>query len=517
MPDTFAGARNAINPIMHDVSLITEKITEPEHISEFNLNSSALPIDNVEEIVNKVSPCENPTNTDYNRVMVTNFPKVDTVVKLNANIGLSETFVESKKRFKVPMRGREIKNDDNNNQLNTYIIRNALEHYKITDTQHEELFKCMKNEFLKYYKPTEIDLDDLISVCFAEQIDKINVKGEKDQAQIFDPTDFLHSHEIKVFLKSQIKADHSANSWFKTDANGNYKAGQGISAQPKSVNLLVGALVRALSAIMSRSFHKFIPCYGKHPTRLRQQLESMLNDEEEFNVYSFDITQFDTLHGKWSTDFMHFLFSHIGIDSWLIDLMDDLNDVWKLKSDVVQMMVKGHLQSGRSDTLDKNSLSALFLTLANTEIYGLKTILYQGDDVTIIAKRVDLTPMSFLNTSFKLEQGIVGPAVGYLVANTLTIDLIQMTIKLCNRNYGKTTNTFFEISEYQNAIKDRLTLVSNNQLIYICLVYNSLYYDITMEEAEVLYTFCNNFAHLPPKEINTHLNTFMTHNFVINN
>jgi len=518
-PAHYLGARSAHNPIMFDVQLNVTRIEEEEQEFEYLPSRPFLDLTYIESIINTVAPCTVPENFQFHRALLTDLPRPDSKIKLHEP--LDEAYFditsEKRKRFPVPMRGREIKESDPNNRLNTYIIRNAINHYRFNSEEHLELFRAMQREFNKYFNPPQYDLEELLSISYAEQIDKINIKGEANQTQIADFNNRVQSHDIKVFIKTQIKADASEDSWFKLDKRGNYKAGQGISAQPKSINLLVGALVRALSTIISKSFQKFIPCYGKHPSILRKTIEQMTAGHQDCKVYSFDITQFDTLHGDWSTQFMHFVFEQCGIQSWLVGLMDDLNDLWMLKTSLISMLVKGHLQSGRADTLDKNSICALFLTLANVEITDLVAILYQGDDVTIIARHCRLTNFLFLDGAFKLESNLVGPAVGYLVADTLTIDLVQMVIKLTNRNYSATNNEEVELKQYQDAIKDRLSLLHNERRKIDCLAYNSIYHKISYQCSEALLDFVLTFSRLNIIDIEMYMCIFETHNLIVHN
>lgn len=138
----------------------------------------------------------------------------------------------------------------------------------------------------------------------------------------------------------------------------------------------------------------------------------------------------------------------------------------------------------------------LFLTLSFVNITDLKCVLYQGDDVTIIAKDVVFAPIPEIAKYFKLESAQVGTAVGFLVHNSLSVDLVQMAIKIMNRSYpsGNKLQLPEKLAEYQVAVRDRLSLIKNYDEYIRMIEYNSLHYSISTAQSEILADFCFSFA-----------------------
>jgi len=221
---------------------------------------------------------------------------------------------------------------------------------------------------------------------------------------------------------------------------------------------------------------------------------------EHSTVYSMDISENDKIHDHWSSAFMTKLYDYFGLNKIVNEILDSLNDRWQFNSGVFKAEVVGCLQSGRADTLCKNSFCDLFMTLASVCSKGVDYILFQGDDVTIIAQSVTILEDSPFYKHLKLETNVVGSAVGFLVRETLTLDIYNVALKILNRNYYNEEN-LNKIKDYQIAIQDRLSLINTLSDYEDFCTYNAIFHGIDIPDVEYIFQQCYNFATSQVEEV----------------
>jgi hypothetical protein len=386
--------------------------------------------------------------------------------------------------------------------LRSLILRGAVEQPTI-DKHKNMISEAMINALTTYVpKPHKVTVEEYM-LCVGEQMRKVSAKNDLDQSITYDPNVFEDSKKIKCFLKTQCKADLATDSYLRYKDH-DFKAGQGISAQPKSINLIVGGFVRALEKAIMASFPKYMRmCTGVSTKELRDHTAHILKqhkDKPRMGL-ALDISQFDTIHGAWSRQFMHFVFDYFGIDKTIYKIMDELNLEWTLDARYVKLQVFERMQSGRADTLLKNTMVALFMNMAFMEVTDPHLILAQGDDVTVIATKIKSKVPDYLSKYLKPEYNLIPPCVGFLLGNELTLDLGRLGTKLGNRNFYAVDpmEQDKKITEYQQAIKDLLALVDTTERRTHCIACNARYYGVNFTVVEAAFEYIYKFANVEPE------------------
>jgi len=462
----------------------------------------------VEEIMNKVAPSDYPEDNIYWGVHNHRMPSLVNKVCLKEDIDRRNfvcSVVETPVR-KLPgkLRGRPCITGDTNVELQTFVQRNATPGAEFTAAEEEYLARSCIATFERIFTNIhQVDLDDIV-MATAEQCDKIHDKGDGVQAKVFDPDVYADSDCIRCFMKAQTKQDLNENSYLRwSESKGEFKAGQGISAQDKSINLLFGPLVRAVEAKFIASLPAaYQNCFGISNEDLKVIVTKALGGKAELPEFlQTDISQFDTVHGNWSKVVMEHVFNRFGIHDALIKIADKYNTNWVLSHDIVNIWVHERLQSGRADTLFKNSTVALLLVMANTTYDELDLVMFQGDDVTIAGKNIVLSTPPFLAPYVKAFTSNVGSVVGYTIGKTLYPDVCAMVAKLTNRNFWCPTRhmELIGLEQYSRSVYDRLRLVKEEEYFDFIQV-NAALYQLSDHEVEYLYAHLCRFATNTPEE-----------------
>jgi hypothetical protein len=400
------------------------------------------------------------------------------------------------------LRGKPVYAADDNQKLHTLITRGATIDAEL-DKHIDDIVGRMMNAYHKHIRKQVIVTEDDLMIGIAEQMDRINAKGDPDQGATYDPHLIANSRAISCFIKQQVKADLKEHSWLRMK-DGQFKAGHGLSAQPKAINLLVGGITRATEKAFMASLPDYMTlCYGLSVEELKAKTIAMLRDVDERTCLALDITQFDTIHARWSRVFMDFLFKQHGVDSCIQKLMDEINIDWVLDAGAIKLQVHERMQSGRADTLFKNTAVALFMNLAYLNIKGPKLIMAQGDDVTIIANSIKSDVADYMKPYLKPDTNPIPECVGYLLGNYLTLDLGKMACKLVNRNFyhQDTKSKDSKITEYQQAIKDRLSLIRTSYDKRHCALANAKHYGVSVYKAESVINYLYHFATCEPEDL----------------
>lgn len=332
--------------------------------------------------------------------------------------------------------------------------------------------------------------DEEFANAQAAQIDRIAAKKESQEGVFGDG--YENTEKISFFLKQQTKSDLKANSWLRGGDDGytyNLKAGQGVSAQPKAINHIVGAWVTAAERKITEALDpRIILGYGRSPAHLRKKLKRMmLHNKIADEVLCCDISEQDTSKGEWTNWYMRRLYRACGVPEKIIDLIECANINWRLDGNGVRLKVKHKYQSGRSDTLFANTMMNLGLIFSSVDIVNLKIALFQGDDSYVRAGRVRLVNEC---PNLKIERGPFGDFIGFLIGeDDIFLDLPRFAVKLMNRTFASDQ----EINEYRVAVYDWLRVFQDAQQLYLGLKLNAAKYDTSEEDMAVLFDFLRQF------------------------
>ncbi|APG77817.1 RdRp [Wenling hepe-like virus 4] len=433
-----------------------------------------------EEVMNKISPTLNQ-HEQFHGVHVQDFGPMQAKIKQPDEIMLdSERTV---KRLGAPLRGRPTFHSDFNQTLHC-----AQTRYCSAPDKKQITAKEMFQSFYDNLEEVHCVTDDDIALAFAEQVVKIREKGEFVQSEMFDMDDYQNSTQIKFFLKQQVKADLKEESWLRYNKD-TTKAGQGISAQPKIVNILCGAYVRALEKNVKKSLKKGnLFGYGQSPSELAVLIRKFKNPSH--CGFECDVSEMDRQRDRVTDKYMDQIYELFDVPNKVVKFMSCLNDKWILDTKGLKVLVKQHFQSGRADTLLSNTLVSMGWFLTCFKVKDFSLALWQGDDVAIFAKKIVQSKKApFL----KVTRCPLPTFVGYIVVDGLTLDTPRAVCKLLNRTF----NSDKDLEEYRLAVGEWLSILSDSDDYYKNALYVAKCYErfgVTEEDCNVLLSLLCDFA-----------------------
>jgi hypothetical protein len=432
----------------------------------------------IEEIMSKISPSSLPFSSEIYYVQHRNMPMPDKPM----TIDLSKIEVPKDldvKRICGSLRGRPNHSRNSLQSIYTMISRYGLNKKRPIDVRNfsEDLFVAWKRfTGIGYNALTP----KLLQRAVLEQARCIAEKKENQDAMVEDDVG-----KIKFFLKTQTKADLKEDSWIRMKPDGTTKGGQGISAQPKSINHIFGPYVRAIEMVLREKMNnKIFLGYGKNHHVLSQEISERIksgmpvflfqgDDVAFFNGYGgfeLDISEQDRMRGHWSDLFMRRVYDLFGVPKNLVMLVEKHNVRWKLQGKEASLIVDECFQSGRADTLLSN-------TLVSMALFALHFKFVQGK-ICEVRHHEDL----------KVDRCVFPSFVGHIVTpEGLIIDVPRMVAKLVNRNL----NDCYE--EYRLAVMDwctKITEVNYHQTVHA----NALKYGLTDIDVENLIGFLYSFV-----------------------
>lgn len=390
------------------------------------------------------------------------------------------------------LRGRECRANDYSQTLQTmlgrYSKRVALLRGREAEEAGQKLFEGLRKVLVKPVRCIQLDLLDNAR---ASQIARIADKKE-DQCEGVFGTAHHNTTKISFFLKQQIKSDLKPNSHLRGDDGGgfyNLKPGQGISAQPKTINHIVGAYVSAAERVVRDSLDpRVLLGYGYSKPHFRELVrDRMRMNQRGDQVVCCDISEQDTSKGPWTNHFMRLLYRLCGVPDQIIDLIECANIDWEIDAREAKLKVKHKYQSGRADTLFANTMMNIGLIMSNTDIVDLRLALFQGDDSYVRAASVSFVDQ---HENLKVATGPIGDFVGYVVGERdIYLDLPRFCVKLLNRAFL----TDAEVSEYRHAVYDWLSIYLDDQQMHEGFVINAALYNTQPERIALLFAFMRSF------------------------
>ncbi|APG77808.1 RdRp [Wenling crustacean virus 1] len=464
-------------------------VHEPRDDPLFPLDFPEPMASQVEECMQKIAPTSaDPTTskgpTDIHAVRA-NHGRVDIVEKGNHDpIGHEGT--DSYHTIDMSLRGRPVVNRSAGQRLNTIVERYSTKP-ALSRRQEATMKELCRDHIHSVYEPFKISVEE-VGETLAEQLDRIHAKDDRDNMVDLDPAFKQSFDKIKCFIKQQTKADLKPNS-FLSIKEGYIKGGQGISAQSKAVNLVTGAFVRAFEKKLVHNLnHRYVYCPGLSPKELSHELEK--KGKYWSTGLEADISQFDSLRGRWADQLMREMYRSAGIDVIGTRLMQAFNEHWVFDAGNITASIRDHFQSGRCDTLLSNTLICMLMIRACYNIQGLRLAAHQGDDSLILARRIRWVGPAFLKPFIKSEFSMTPSIVGFIFYDRLYINFPRMVAKLGNRTFSDLA----QLKAYQEAVLDWLKPVYTTQLFHANSVVVSHKYNISVEESHMLGIFLARFA-----------------------
>jgi hypothetical protein len=201
--------------------------------------------------------------------------------------------------------------------------------------------------------------------------------------------DDAYNDRVAFHLKQQTKPI------IKNSSDANDKAGQGVSAWSKMINIFMSGWIRTMNYKIKEIIKdNYILAYDKSDAIISNEFakysEYTMNDE--YMELNTDFTEFDSSHNMRSIAMERVLMSMMGIHKKVIDKYIKIRTNWELlgyNEGIYALSGKYKQHSGQPNTLGANTI---FNIAAINACYDIKGLLYfgaKGDDATIKAKHIE--------------------------------------------------------------------------------------------------------------------------------
>jgi hypothetical protein len=267
------------------------------------------------------------------------------------------------------------------------------------------------------------------------------------------------------------------------------KGGQGVSAQPKTLNHLVGAWVTAVERRCRKDLKDNIHLgYGYSKSKFRKIYRVLArNNRQGDAIYWCDITEQDTSKGPWTNHYMRRVYNYYGCPDKIVDLIECANINWRIEAPDAKLNVSDKFQSGRADTLFSNSMMDLGLILSCMEYEEMRMAWFQGDDSYLRARQMQVV---IEHKSLKVASGGVGDFVGFVMGERdVYLDIPRFVVKLMNKSFKSDE----QIAEYRMAVFDWMSIYQDPQQLHEGIVLNAFRYGISFEKMALLFSLLRSF------------------------
>uniref|UniRef100_A0AB38ZJL2 Non-structural polyprotein n=1 Tax=Crocidura lasiura astrovirus TaxID=3139461 RepID=A0AB38ZJL2_9VIRU len=414
------------------------------------------------------------------------------VLRLNA-LGveeLSESKPKKIHRFPVPQNVK---------------VTKATYRLDLARTNLERLAHCTKNMKGHIAKKTGHRLAELVidefdwelpeqmkATCFLDAVEKMQARGQ-DLTNLTDSTNWTdhHANLVKSFLKTQQKP-----SGLKDPLEAD-KAGQGISAWTKTLNILMAPYVRMIEHVMiNQTKGRVFVTSQKDDVSTMAMLEQDHIPGETYLCN--DWTQFDSNQNDVSRYQYTELLKKVGCPDKLLHYWNLQSKSRKVACDSLTLQVVEKLDSGAPNTFSKNT--ALNAGVALDTTTNAEKMYFKGDDMFARGRdiRFDLEKMKKYGRDcgyrFKPEYGVSAEYISFIINQQgVAYDLVRIASKVLSRCY----DNFDDYQHYQQAIRGSIGSIDQEALSNMCKV-NALHYDgstRTESTFDQIASFLTQFAH----------------------
>jgi len=345
------------------------------------------------------------------------------------------------------------------------------------------------DKFIKIRRLAQIT-PEMLAVAEAEACQNIVAKKNPSRQEegLYGSTAFATS-TISCFNKQQDKAGLKTETWlqgsFTDSGRYKFKGGQPISASPKTINHICMAYVRCLELeiIRCRRPGVHLP-NGTSTEDFKKRLDADIKSlpAGRYQTVCTDISEQDTTKTAAVHELVKRLFRIIGTPEHVIDILFSTLRAWAARGLDYSLWTLDAFQSGTAMTYLNNTIDNMARVGSAYNVATPFVAGFKGDDGFIRSQQV--TKIHTLK-ELKVEEGVTGTFVGYLVGDTLTIDLPRLANKAACRIY---TNKQ-QADEYATAVADWLHLIRNNDEAYHMVRVNAFHYNLSVSECEILWSF----------------------------
>ncbi len=331
---------------------------------------------------------------------------------------------------------------------------------------------------------------EMLAVAEAEACQNIVAKKNptRQEEGLYGSTTFATS-TISCFNKQQDKAGLKTETWLqgsRTSAGGyNFKGGQPISASPKTINHICMAYVRCLELeiIRCRRPGVHLP-NGTSTDDFKKRLDADIRSlpSGRYQTVCTDISEQDTTKTAAVHELVKRLFRIIGTPEHVIDILFSTIRAWAARGLDYTLWTLDAFQSGTAMTYLNNTIDNMARVGSAYDVATPFVAGFKGDDGFIRSQQV--TKIRTFR-ELKVEEGVTGTFVGYLIGDTLTIDLPRLANKAACRVY----TTKRQADEYATAVTDWLHLIRNNDEAQHMIRVNAFHYNLSTSDCEILWSF----------------------------
>jgi len=195
-----------------------------------------------------------------------------------------------------------------------------------------------------------------------------------------------------------------------------------------------------------------------------------------------DISEQDTTKTAAVHELVKRLFRIVGTPEHVIDILFSTIRAWSARGLDYTLWTLDAFQSGTAMTYLNNTIDNMARVGSAYRVSAPFVAGFKGDDGFIRSQHITKI-RSF--KELKIEEGVTGTFVGYLIGDVLTIDLPRLANKAACRIY----TTKRQADEYATAVADWLHLIRNNDEAQHMVRLNAFHYGLSVSECEILWSF----------------------------
>jgi len=355
-----------------------------------------------------------------------------------------------------------------------------------------------RNSIRKLQKALGTVTDDDLRFHAKEYYTSLQKKIGDNPGQLKElETEFNEFNETLSFVnKRQTKFDAEVGFDLKE------KVGQGVAATSKRVNLLMCAYARCMLTKM----REIARTHGNRVIFATFDNEAEINDEylatlKQKNNLKWnlnDFSEWDTYFRALMTKVTHKLCSWMGINGFLNDWFLQNRELWKMSyfNHLGRTILQGTEKqfSGNPFTICENTILNMGLIHAIFDFKNIGLQLYKGDDSAIQCTSCTLTTegheiLSHTGHKTKWHLYDVGEFAGWvLTSEGMFPDVVRYTAKFLSKVYRDQKH----FDEAKASLQERCTAVRNHTQLNAGCVAITNFYDITAQQANILFDFLKN-------------------------
>lgn len=370
------------------------------------------------------------------------------------------------------------------------------------------------NTYTNFYKDiaanqSKLDeFDDLKKNFRKHTLDVIKYLIESNTNKIKDlqkPWQDTYHRLVQFHLKTQPKEIR------EPEFDAQYKAGQGVSAWSKLLNVLFSSFTRCYTDLVGKYVLDNVQLsYGKPDTNLQeffQQYSKQLNSPN-YKKMMADFSEFDSSQEEKGILSSVIIFKNLGFDDKMMDFYMSMRSSWSLYTQGTSNNLRYLLilsnefmqHSGQPFTLDGNTMFNMSAIGMCYEILDLVFAAFKGDDSAICARNIKNTKIGedtmVSLCSYKIKVFNV-PIMEY-IANIITPDgkFFPDVLRRVTRAMCKIHKDQVDWEETKTAITDALDVIHEEHDVTIgCQVASKFYaqYNIQITPEEIYYLL--NYLH----------------------